>query len=418
MRLRDEQGIGMIEVMMAALVLVVGVVGTFSTFDGVRKLGTLGEKKQTATRFAQSEIENLRATGWSALQLSAAPTAFSDTRGTVAGATYAPPRSGAAQTLTVAASCPTAASCVTSGPTAWTYGNASGSVYRYVTSSRDTLCGADCPVGGIDHKRVTVAVTVNGPNAPKAAIVISTIVIDPTATPANPTQNANPVSSTGGSSIGSATGTTYYLTDTPAGSTYAAPSSNHATNDTVTATGVPDQLRTSAPDPPVSGSPTPQSYSTELSPGNDGGLGIEGSSGCAETSRQKAHMWVSPVLSASSDVTATGNAAFSLPTANIDHDEDMGGRLCIGVYSVTLDGSSRVNSSSLLGSYAYALPQWPAATELVSVPFRYLATGASALVTAGRRLAVRLSSDSADGEGIVLVYDHPSFPGFVQLETQ
>lgn len=416
MRLRDEQGIGMIEVLMAALVLVIGVLGTFSTFDGVQKLGTLGEKKQSAARFAQSEIEHLRSLGWSALQLSAAPSAVSDTRGTISGTNYTPPRGGAAQSLVVASSCPTASSCVSVTPTAWTHGNASGMVHRYITSSQDTLCGSACPAGGM--KRVTVAVTVNGPNAPKAAIVVSTIVIDPTAAPANVTQNVNPVSSTGGSSIGAATGTTYFLTDSPSGTTYAAPSSNHSTRDTVSATGVPDQLRLSAPDPPGSGSSSAWSYSTEVSPGSDGGLGLVASAGCAGTSKTTAHLWVTPVLSAAAAVTATGNAALSIPTANLDHDQNQGGRLCIGIYSVMLDASNRVSSSTLLGSYAYVLPKWPAATELVTFPFRYMASGETASIAAGRRLALRLSADSASGNGLVLVYDHPLFPGNVQMETR
>ena len=79
------------------------------------------------------------------------------------------------------------------------------------------------PAGRTDQLRITVAVTVNGPNAPKSAIVSSSIVIDPAAAPTNATQNVNPVTSTGGTSIGASTGTTYYFTDTPAGGTYAAP---------------------------------------------------------------------------------------------------------------------------------------------------------------------------------------------------
>lgn len=409
----------MIEVLTASLVLVIGVVGTFSTIDGVRRLGTLGEKKQTAARYAQHEIENLRSRGWAALQMDAAPAAFSDTRGTGTATTYAPPRGGAAQDYVIAASCPTTADCVASAPSTWSYGNVSGQVHRYVTYSHDALCGSACPNGSVDHKRVTVAVTVNAPDAPKAAIVISTIVIDPAAAPANATQNANPVASTGGNSIGAATGTTYYLTDTPAGTTYAAPSNNHAAHDTVGASGVPDQLRTSAPDPPLSGQPAAYLYATDVGGGSDGGRGIEGSSGCAGTNRKQAQVWVTPALSAGSAVTATGNAAFSLPTSALNPGAvQVGGRLCIDIYDVSLNGSNQVASSTHLGSFSYALPQWPQSTELVAVPFRYMPTGTTASIAPGRRLAVRMAADAAVSSGLVIVYDHPNFPGYVQLETQ
>ena len=37
--------------------------------------------------------------------------------------------------------------------------------------------------------------------------------------------------------------------------------------------------------------------------------------------------------------------------------------------------TSVVAASTLLGSYSYQLPDWPDANELISFPFRYLATG-------------------------------------------
>ncbi len=419
--MRREDGATIIEALMALLVLVLGVIGTFTTFDGVQRLGMLGEKKQSATRYVQSEIEQARNLGWANLKMSATPPAASDTRGVVSGSTYAPPN-GVAQTMVVSPtplSC-TNTTCVNPGPETWTYGGASGSVYRYVTKSQDTLCGSACPAGGTDHLRVTIAVTINGPNAPKAAIVTSTVVIDPAAAPSNATQNSNPVSSTGGASIGGATGTTYYFTDTPTGQTYAAPEAAHATRDTVGATGVPDQLRTDAPAYPVSGSPTAVSYSTDVPPRSDGGLGVSSSSSCNGTTVTTSHRWATPKINPSAAVTATGNAALSMPTSLLDADAVTGssGRLCIRVYDVNLNSSDQVVSSTLLGSFSYQLAAWPESTELISFPFRYLPAGTTVSIAAGRRLMVELASDSANSQGLALVLDHPNFPASVQLETQ
>ncbi len=419
--IKHEEGSTLVEAMMAIVVLVLGVIGTFTTFDGIQRLGNLGEKKQSATRFVQSEAEQMRNMGWANLKLSSAPGQFSDTRGTVLGSAYAPPN-GISQNLVVSstpASC-TSTTCVNPGPEAWTYGTASGYVYRYVTSSQDSLCGSACPAGGTDHLRITVAVTINGPNAPKYALVTSSIVVDPTAAPSNATQNSNPVASTGGSSIGSATGSTYYFTDAPEGQTYAAPAASHATHGTVGASGVPDQLRLDAPSAPVSLSPTALSYSTDVPPRSDGGLGLTASASCSGTTATTSHRWVTPVLNATAAVTATGNASLSIPTSLLDADATNGspGRLCVRIYDAAVNGSNNVSSSTLLGSYAYQLDAWPETTELISFPFRYLPTGTTTGLAAGRRLMVEIASDSGSSVGLALVYDHPNFPASIQLETQ
>ena len=243
------------------------------------------------------------------------------------------------------------------GPESWTYGSASGSIYRYVTKSQDaniTCASPPCT----DQLRITVAVTVNGANAPKSAIVSSSIVIDPTAAPTNATQNANPVTSTGGTSIGASTGTTYYFSDTPTGGTYAAPSANHATRNTIGASGVPDQLRTTVPLTPGSGSATAVSYSTDVPPQSEGGLGLSSSASCAGGSATTAHRWVTPVINSSAAVTATGNAALSMPTSVLSANagQNKPGKLCIKVYSATLNGSNQVPPAPSWGRTATSCP--------------------------------------------------------------
>jgi hypothetical protein len=422
MMFRDERGTTVIEALMAILVLVLGVIGTFSTMDGVKELGMLTEKKQSATRYAQGELEAMRKMGWSNLKLSASPATMNDSRGVVSGGNYTPPNGGTAQPLVIAsvpANC-TATTCVSPGPDAWTYGSASGYIYRFITSSHDDLCGAACPAG-TDHIRVTVAVTVNAPNGPTTAVVSSSVVVDPAAAPANATQNANPVVSTGGTSIGASTGTTYYLTDTPTGGTYAAPTTPHAARNTIGASGVPDQLRVTVPLMPDSLSPTAISYSTDVPPQAEGGLGLASSTNCAGGSATTAHRWATPVLNASAAVTATGNAAMSIPTSVLPANVGQGkpGKLCINIYSAALNGSNQVSSSALLGSYFQQLADWPDATELIAFPFRYLADGTTASIAAGRRLMVELTVDNASSlAGVALVYDHPNFPASIQLETQ
>ncbi len=413
--MRRDSGMTMIEVLMAMSVMITGVIGAFGAFTGLQRLGTIAEKKQEASRYAQREVEHLRQLGWASLKLSATPATMDDSRGIVSSGSYTPPNGGTASPLRIGTGC-TASTCVDPGPTAWTAGNATGFVYRFITSEDDTTCGAPC-TPSVDRLRITVAVTVNSPHNPLNALVASTVVIDPTAVPNGATAPTNPVQSTAGTSIGAATGTTYYFTDTAIGATYAAPGSNHAVRDTVTAAGVPDQLRTTTPAVPGDGSTIARTYSTDVAPDTDNGLGIDGSSSCAGTTRQTAHVWATPVLSTTAAVTATGNAALTLPTSNPSATESSG-RICIGVYDMTLNGSNQATASTLLGAYTYTLPKWSQETNTIAFPFRYLVSGATASIAANHRLGVRLSVDSAYVAKLAMVYDHPNFPANVQLETQ
>ncbi len=419
----SDAGTTVFEGLMAALLLVVGVVAIFSAFDGSRQLGSVAEAKQVAARRAEAEIEQLRSLGWAGLRLSANPGTFSDSRGVSASGTYKPPGStGAAEALVIAGTaCTTAAPCVTTGPTAWSDGAARGNIYRYVTQAADSLCGTACSsVGTVDHRRVTVAVTVTGRDAPQTAQVLSTVLIDPTAQPSGTQTAANPVQTSAGTTIGASTGTTYYLADKPTGATYAAPSADHASRDTFsTGTGVPDQLRTAAPSTPAASDHLHQaySYSTDVPPGASGGLGLVSSSGCSGGGATSAHLWATPVLNAGASVKATGNAALGVSTASLGGTLS-GGRLCITIYDLTLDGSSRVASKLLLGSDSYDLPAWPTAPEYVAFPFRYLTPNQTATIAAGHRLGVLLTATASPASGLALVYDHPDWPSSVQLETQ
>src|ERR687896_429634 len=66
----------------------------------------------------------------------------------------------------------------------WTDNEArlSGTISRYVTWTNDLCEQPSCEPAEQRAKRITVAVTVNGPEAPRKPIVISTIKSDPEST--------------------------------------------------------------------------------------------------------------------------------------------------------------------------------------------------------------------------------------------
>ena len=98
---RGESGMTMVETLVAMSILIVGLVGAFGAFDGVRRLGTIAEKKQEASRYAQRELEHMRSLGFAYLYLSSTPANSNDSRGIVASGNYTPPNGGTASPLRI-----------------------------------------------------------------------------------------------------------------------------------------------------------------------------------------------------------------------------------------------------------------------------------------------------------------------------
>ena len=72
-RLRSQSGFTLIEVMIGALLLGMGLIVVAGSFDHFRNLGNLSAKKNAATHVAQKEIERLRALGFDGLEMDASP---------------------------------------------------------------------------------------------------------------------------------------------------------------------------------------------------------------------------------------------------------------------------------------------------------------------------------------------------------
>ena len=396
MMIKREEGTTLIEALMAIVVLVVGVIGTFTAFDGARELGMLTEKKQSAARFVQSEIESMRNMGWTNLKLNATPAAFSDTRGTVAGGNYTPPRpSGApAQPLVVSstpASC-TATTCVNPGPEAWTYGSASGFVYRYITSSHDDACPAP---RARRHHRPPADHRRRDDHRTERPEVRDRQLVD----------RGRPVGGADGRDAERQPGHVdgrlfdrrlhrdHLLLHRHAGrrhlrGTLGQP--HGAQHDRLL--GVPDSRR--VPATPGSGQVTAYSYSTDSPPLTDGGLGLASSASCNGTTATTAHRWVTPVINSSAAVTATGNAALSMPTSLLS------GNVAAGAPGQALHqhlqhDAERLNQAPAARCSAptpTSSRTGPKRTEFISFPFRYLATGTTTSLAAGKRLMVELTA--------------------------
>jgi hypothetical protein len=166
-RLAGEAGITIVETIVAALILVGGLLSTFVVFDGSRDVTTVSERQETAVHRAERQLELVRSMPFAEVATATAPgaaTGPSDPRAHVVAGS--PPKydwdqqapTTNAETLVVSAASPIPArepcDC----------GRFAGQVDTFVTSV------------ATDLKRISVAVTLEGSLPPRRAIVASTLV--------------------------------------------------------------------------------------------------------------------------------------------------------------------------------------------------------------------------------------------------
>ena len=72
-RLDTESGFTLIEVMVAMVVLIVGILGTVGAFDGARKLTLLSERRTEMAHRAQLQLERLQQEPYSELAMGTTP---------------------------------------------------------------------------------------------------------------------------------------------------------------------------------------------------------------------------------------------------------------------------------------------------------------------------------------------------------
>jgi prepilin-type N-terminal cleavage/methylation domain-containing protein len=178
-RVRDERGFTLIELLIAALIVVIGLMAMMATLDSSRKLVTTAERNEAATHEAEQEMERLFAMPYAQLGTATAPGTSADQTDprfwVQTGNEYRWNQSSTSQdedlvfggTYTMATN------------TNWTDGEGrlSGVIWRFVTNFYDPNV-VQTPTDQPDAKRITVAVTIDGDQAPTKPILLSSIVFD------------------------------------------------------------------------------------------------------------------------------------------------------------------------------------------------------------------------------------------------
>ncbi len=156
-RLTEDRGFTLIEVLVALFILMLGAVATYKLLNSATKANFRAEQRQVIQDVAQREMEKLHTIAYDNLALSSTPVTSADTTlpsNRVSGTTFKLTATGS----TFATMVVSGTGLVAPGPTAFTSGDVSGKIYRYVVWMNDDQClEADCP-GSQDFKRAIVAV--------------------------------------------------------------------------------------------------------------------------------------------------------------------------------------------------------------------------------------------------------------------
>jgi Tfp pilus assembly protein PilV len=207
----DPGGFTLVEVVIAAFVVAVGIAGFATAFNSSRRLTLLSERRGAMAHRAQLELERLQSYAWGELAMASAPPHSNEKNNPDYYVNSAPTKcvsendgcyawnmeaTGEEETLVpakngeckegvttecgVVAALPSGRGCSAQvGACEWSDGLVEGRVYDFVTWHRDSNC-TSCSKKEKAAKRLTVVVTgkVPGSNHEPALVHVSTLVTE------------------------------------------------------------------------------------------------------------------------------------------------------------------------------------------------------------------------------------------------
>jgi len=195
---RAEDGVSMVEVLVAMVVMLVGLVGVFGVLTGSGQAVTAGERYASMAQIAEQTLQSAESLPYASISDSSTPSKTTSTNtndptyylttSCTSGSCYQwnPSATSSDEPLdvsstsgkvapgptTVVVPAPIASGCTT---TATTNCQMTFSVYTFITDSTDTVCsqtGVSCP-STVSYKRITVAVVNDGVGAPSTPLYMS-----------------------------------------------------------------------------------------------------------------------------------------------------------------------------------------------------------------------------------------------------
>jgi hypothetical protein len=436
---RGEEGLTVVEVVVAGMILVVGSLGVLGMVDTATRNTFRAEQSQTLNNVLQREMERIRELPYEDLALATLPAHESgenNPNSRISGTAFYSKRNETGLKPMVSGG------AITAGPEPFQVEDVKGSIYRYVVW--DGCPGSSCADGDFLKRAIVVAKldsTATG-GANRRYQEIQSQVVDPEA---EPTENPGPTP--GGKAV---TSWILWLADTtcdqaevqtPKERTEVGDHLAHNTRGTCTAgaktgnqPGAPDLLWPEAP--PLSDESPVYDYATDVEPKTapdfDKGLQVLRGSDCGAmpattvagapdadaTMFQQLHKWVTPPIG-TTDLGLTGKGTLSLWTQSIEHGV-YPAQVCIWLFVRV--GSTDTALTQVLGSLpytTYSASPWPSTgwTELtISLNFK---SGSSSEIPLpqGSRLGLALSVDDGSGSGVQILYDEPSFDSRISFGT-
>jgi hypothetical protein len=465
-RLRRDDGLTVVEVMVAAMIMIVGGLAVLQLVDAAAHNNYRGEQSQVASNRLQEEIELVKRLPYKQIALTGLPTDTSDPtdpRWRTQGTNFAVTKQGGSpQPLVYNGSALYGGGSVSEGvldptPIPFASGDVSGNIYRFVVWENDETCAeSQCP-GQQDLKRVIVALRLNTNPAGGARPYqeIQSQIVDPQA---EPVDNSTPLPDIDGDGEPDPLPDPNekpwltFLTDTPCNHTNRQPiTGDHLTHNTRGACsaglqtgnspGAPDLMFTETP--PLDPESPIHDYATDvepsLNPDQDKGLQLlpQSSAGCPsdalgalglpdlEADRfQQIHRWLLPPIPTGYDVELDGDGTFSLWSQTVN-GVPYGGRICIWLFKRQVNVLGQTTDTAFAnldqggtGYFTYSRSPWPTTWTELTIPLNF-PTDTNLLAGDSLGLAIAIDpSGTGDGtQGLQFMYDEPSFDTRLELKT-
>jgi hypothetical protein len=468
---RRQDGITMIETMIAALVLALGSLATLQLVGTQARSTFQGEQSQVVSNRLQEEMEKIKQLPYNQIALTGIPADTPDTsdpRWRVSGGSFSVTQDGSQlRALVYNGSGLLGGGTVSGGaispaPQSFSSGDVSGTIYRFVVWEDDPSCPATSCPGSQDLKRVIVAIRLDttGPGGVRHYQELQSQIADPNAT-SGINSNA-PVNSTPW---------TFFLTDTSSGCTntdrqpIAGDHLLHNTNGSCSAglknssncttilgitscpAGAPDLMVTHAP-PLVDESPL-FDYATDieptLNPDQDKGLQMPrpSSNGCLSslfqpltngagtllpdpdpTRMQTIHKWVSNPMGSGFNVVLSGSGTLDLWSQTIS-GATYSGKICFWIFERHLNAlgvpvDTPFVNLDLSNTYFTHTPLsgvWPSTWSELHIPLHFNGAGITLGPNSQLGFALQVERQGTTGGGLQFMYDEPSFDSRLVVDT-
>ncbi len=448
-RARDAEGFSLVEVLIAAVVLVLGALATFTLADAANRNTFRAEQSQVISDRLQAEMEAVKRLEYTKVALTSPPVGSTDATspnnrvGSSGGVpTFALNENGTNSTpLVVNGSDSVTGGVVDAGPEAFSAGDlgvgaagdVSGQIFRYVNWINDPECPESVCPGSKDFKRITIAIKLDttAPGGARAYEQVQSDVVDGSV--AQVEGGVPPPPSP-------AEAVPYSLSDTPCNLSARVAPTTHAAHNTLgpcsagaqtgLTAGAPDRLF-KAPVPNTAAFTGSFDFSTDvttLAP-SDQGLQMPVQPKQCDFSPSRAdahyqvHRWLTAPVTGSSDFVIDGVASLSLYSKTIN-DAVHSGKLCIWLFTrePTATGGEADNlvidstTGSTYFTYSSGATDWNSGSPW-GAPYQIPLTFQELRLEPGDRLGLALAVDAAGtpGEALQFRYDNPNQESVLQV---